>query len=165
MKKNLIFWCLLGLCACSSKPDPYLLPTDATQLLAGQDAKTWKIARRFNGKYRMNMGDCFLSYRQTFSRSGRVQDNNEQYPNCGESLKADWEFAKNEEAQAYLKLSSPQLPYLMRTEKPYKFFKILHLSEEELILQYQHQQYAERRLITDIYVPEAVNIEDRAFHL
>ena len=163
--KLLLFILLIFLCACTQmEEDLFVLPDNATALLAGANNKSWKLARRYNGKNRMNMGDCFLSYRQTFQTNFRVHDNSGDFPDCGPTLHAQWKWVQAENGHPYLKLSSPQISELMNIDVDYKFFKVLHLSEEELVLQYLHQQYAQKRMITDILVPEGIEVEDRNFH-
>lgn len=61
--------------SCSEK-EPYRLPENAESLLHGDSTKTWKIARRYNNDVRMNMGPCFMTYRQSFSEDHQVSDNN-----------------------------------------------------------------------------------------
>lgn len=113
----------------------------------------------------MNMGDCFLAYRQTFSVDSTMKDNSGDTRQCGETLLANWKFVKDKKGNGYLKLNSPQLPELMQIEEEYKFFKVLQLSENELILEYKHKQYGNKsRTITDYFVPEDVAVEDRDFH-
>lgn len=86
------------------KNQRFRIPKNAVQLLTVDSIKSWKIARRYNGSTRMNMGDCFLGYRQRFrtsaalsvNSSGLVQDNNGELRNCGPSLKATWEITTSE---------------------------------------------------------------------
>ena len=165
MRSFLILICL-SLYSCSEPEQvPFAIPLDATSLLTGDSTKAWKIAKRFNGAHRMNMGACFLSHRQLYSIDETMRDNSGQNPNCGPTLNASWKFVLADNGHSYLKLSSPQLPILMNIEETYKFFKILELSETSLILQYQHQQFNKKRTITDHYVPEHIKVPDRDFHL
>lgn len=71
-----------------------MLPQNAMSLIAGDSIKSWKIAQRYNGEMRMNMGPCFMSYRQTFQTDGLVFDNNSKTANCGPSLKGKWHLKK-----------------------------------------------------------------------
>ena len=53
----------------------------------------------------------------------------------------------------------------MGIDKNYMTMKILDLSEEQMTLQFRHSQSTSRKTtITDILVPENVNIKDREFH-
>jgi len=83
---------ILVLSCKTKKKEPFVLPNNAIYLLTADSVKYWKLAKRYNGKTRMNMGDCFLQYRQRFRESGQVTDNNEENKDCGPSLKAQWEF-------------------------------------------------------------------------
>ena len=56
------------------------------------------------------------------------------------------------------------MPAIMHIGEDYKFFKIIHLSEEQMTLQFNHKFFNKTALITDIYVPEHVSVEDREFH-
>lgn len=165
MKKYLLISCMI-IVSCSEPPkEPYMLPDNAMKLLTGDSTKTWKLARRFNNKTRMNMGDCFLAYRQTYRFDMTMYDNNGENTDCGETLNATWKFIKDQGENYYIKLNSKQLPALMHIEEDYKFFKIIHLSEEQMILQFNHQQFSNKTsLITGIYVPEYVSVKDREFH-
>ena len=119
--------------SCKKKTTPiYRLPDNAAGLLTGDSVKTWKIARRYNGKARMNMGECFLGYRQRFRESGHVSDNNSELRNCGPSLKAEWEITTTDKGHSYLKLTSDQIPALLNQAENYKLFKILFISRDSL---------------------------------
>ena len=165
MKKYLLISCIV-IASCAKPPkEPYLLPDNAMRLLTGDSTKTWKLARRFNNGTRMNMGDCFLAYRQTYRSDMTMHDNNGENADCGETLKATWKFIKDQGENYYIKLSSEQLPALMHIDEDYKFFKITHLSEEQMTLQFNHKQFSNKTsLITAIYVPEHASVEDRDFH-
>ena len=94
-----------------------------------------------------------------------MHDNNGENVDCGETLNATWKFIKDQGGSYYIKLSSEQLPTLMHIDEDYKFFRITHLSEEQMTLQFNHQQFSNKTsLITDVYVPEHVSVEDREFH-
>ena len=112
----------------------------------------------------MNMGDCFLKYRQRFRESGTVSDNNASNRNCGPSLEADWTFTTAENGYSYIKLTSDQLPELLGQEKPGLFFKVLYLTADSLTVSYVHKQFGERRVITDYLVREDLEVPDRDFH-
>ena len=157
---------LLLLLGCSSAEEPpFVLPSSAKQLLAGDSTKVWKLAQRFNNRTRMNMGDCFLSYRQTFFSGGMVRDNNGEVKGCGETLEAKWTFVKSQQGYYYLRLESEEIPTLMNIEDDFKLFKVLDLTEESMTLQFQHAQFSDKTTtITDFLVPEDVNVEGRTFH-
>ena len=165
MIKYLLISCIIFV-SCSEPPkEPYILPDNAIKLVTGDSAKIWKLARRFNNKTRMNMGDCFLAYKQTYRSDMTMHDNNGENIDCGETLNATWKFIKDKGENYYIKWNSEQLPALMHIEEDYKFFKIIHLSEEQMTLQFNHKQFSNKTsLITDIYVPEHVSVEDREFH-
>ncbi|MEQ8549993.1 MAG: lipocalin family protein [Cyclobacteriaceae bacterium] len=168
MHKNSIFLLVILTFQLScSKPEepPYELPTNAKFLLTSDSTKTWKLARRFNNKTRMNMGDCFLSHRETYKRDMTMQNNSGEHRDCGETLSATWKFAKDKKGNYYIQISSKQLPELMNIDQEYKLFKILRLSEEQMTVQFQHKQFSNKTTtITDIFVPENVSVEDREFH-
>ena len=150
--------------SCDSKKEPYQLPDNAVELLTNNTSKTWKLAKRINNGHRMNMGDCFLSYRITYSANYSVKDNNAEHNDCGPSMKTQWKFVTNKNA-SFIKWSSESLKELMKTEKPYKYFTLVSISKNELIVKYEHQQFSNRKLIiTDYLVPEYVEVEGRDFH-
>ena len=157
---------LIVFTSCSDSVKPvYELPEDAWSLISADSSKTWKLAKRYNDGTRMNMGECFLAYRQSFAKDSSMNDNSGKTRDCGETLLAEWKFVKDKKGNSYLKLSSDQLPELMQIEEEFKFFKILQLSEDELVLEYKHKQYGNKsRTITDYYVPENIVVEDRDFH-
>lgn len=166
--KRLFFLSLLStiiLNACKeSSPNTFELPPNATNLLAGDSVKTWKLAKRFNDGYRMNMGECFLSYRQSFKSDGTVKDNNEEQADCGESLVATWEIIE-EKGEFFIQLTSDQIPQLLNIEENFKRFKIIELQEESLKLTFTHKQFSNKiRLIEDHLVPEDVIVPNRDFH-
>ena len=150
---------------CGSEPViPYEIPENAVSLLTADTSKTWKIARRYNGKARMNMEGCFMLYRQKFSISGIVTDNNAENTNCGPSLNADWEITKTEKGNYYLKLTSADIPDLLNQEEDYTFFKILRLTKDSLTVSFRHKQFGKERVITDYLVQEDIVVPDRNFH-
>ncbi len=157
-----IVFCLTS---CNEDHKPYELPENAHYLINGDSLKTWKIARRYNDDIRMNMGPCFMAYRQSFKADQTVFDNNKDNADCGPSLKAEWEFKQGPKGDPYIKLSSPDIPELMNTDKNYKYFKILKLTADTLKISFKHNQYGnESRTITDILVREDLDIGDRYFH-
>lgn len=153
------------LSSCNEEASPYNLPENASNLIHGDSLKTWKIARRYNDDIRMNMNPCFLAYRQTFKTDQTVNDNNGENRDCGPSLSGEWQFKKGPKGNSYLKVSSPDLPKLLNTDKDYKYFKILKLTEDTLKVSFKHKQYGNKlRTITDVLVREDLNIGDRNFH-
>jgi len=150
--------------SCNSKTEAYKLPENAEELLTNNSSKTWKLANRINNGYRMNMGDCFLSYTITYSADHRLKDNNDEFRDCGPSLEAQWKFVTNDNA-SFIKVSSESLKELMNIDKPYKYFTVVSISKNELIIKYRHTQFTDNPLvITDYLVPEDVEVEDRDFH-
>lgn len=151
-------------CKQEEKP-PFPLPKNARQLLTNDSTKTWKLARRFNNDTRMNMGDCFLLHRDTYKAAGTMHNNSGENRGCGKSLDATWNFVKDEHGHYYIRLKSEQLPELMNMDEDYKLFKILHLSNEQMTLQFTHKQFSSKAsTIIDVYVPEYISVEDRTFH-
>ncbi len=166
MKKLLILVTLFSIFSCyEDKKPPFKLSANATQLIAGDSAKTWKLARRFNNSTRMNMGNCFLSYRATYQTDSIMHDNNGDHEDCGETLTSKWIIYKSEDNYPYIKLNGGNLKAMMNLEKNYKFFKILDLTEEQMVLEFQHKQFSNKSTtIVDVFVPEKTEIEDRDFH-
>ncbi|MEL7003504.1 MAG: hypothetical protein AAFN93_12350 [Bacteroidota bacterium] len=160
------FVLLAFLLSCTEAQEPpHELPKNAKFLLTGDSTKTWKLTRRFNNKTRMNMGDCFLSHRETYSSDLTMHNNSGEYVDCGATLNATWKFVKDKIGNYYVRIESKQLPELMNIEKEYKLFKILNLADEQMTLQFNHKQFSNKTTtITDIYVPENVSVEDREFH-
>lgn len=156
----------IGLCACADKPiPPFEISLNAPLMIASNEGKTWKLARRFNKDTRMNMGDCFLHYRVTYRLDGTMNDNNGEASDCGSSLNGRWNIIKSKKGHSYIKIDSDQLQELMGIDKNYMTMKILGLSDEQMTLQFRHNQTTSRRTtITDIYVPEDTEIADREFH-
>lgn len=151
-------------CSELEKP-PYEPPTNAVELISGKDGKTWKLARRFNNGTRMNMGDCFLSYRATYRPDKTMNDNNGEQNDCGPTLKAMWGIVKSDKGHSYVKIDSEQLPELMGIEDTYKVFRILQLSEDQMTLQFSHNQFSSKKTkMIDVYVPENAVVKDREFH-
>lgn len=81
---------LVFMTSCGS--DNFKLPENASSLLTNDSTKTWKLAKRYNDGYRMNMGDCFMSYRVSYSNDGTTSDNNALNIDCGDSMEANWSF-------------------------------------------------------------------------
>ncbi|WP_196809459.1 lipocalin family protein [Gillisia sp. JM1] len=165
MKKSLFIISLLMIISCQDKEkQTFNLPENAAELIAGDSIKTWKLAKRFNNGHRMNMGDCFLSYRISYQRNSMMRDNNSDYFDCGKSLDASWKIVTNDNG-SFIKLESEEIPELLNTDKNYKYFKITALSENELVLQFKHTQYSNNStIIIDYLVPENINVENRDFH-
>lgn len=163
--RHIIFLLLLTVFSCEEATPPYELPDNAKTLLSGDSSKTWKLAGRFNNKTRMNMGNCFLSHQETYKLDMTMHDNSSEHRDCGKTLYAKWEFTKDKKGNYYIKWTSEQLPSLMNTKEDYKHFKILHLSKEQLTIQFKHKQFSSKTTtITDFYVPENVSVKDREFH-
>ncbi|WP_299441275.1 lipocalin family protein [uncultured Aquimarina sp.] len=145
--------------------EPYQIPKNSEELIAGVSGKTWKIAKRHNDGTRMNMAGCFLSYRTTYSPNMIMKDNNGDQHDCGPSLIANWKITQNKEGHYFIKLKSDQLPELMNIEKDYKFFQITYLNKDSLQLRYRHAQFSGQvRTIVDLYVQEDALIPNRDFH-
>ncbi|RMB57560.1 hypothetical protein EAX61_10575 [Dokdonia sinensis] len=151
--------------SCSeNKSNLYQVPENVHLLIAGDSTKVWKIAKRYNGKTRMNMGDCFLSYRQTFKSDGTVFDNNEENYDCGPSLRGSWAVLKDSLGYSNIRISSPQIGEIFGMEKDYKDFKIFYVSADSLHISFLHDQFGQRRRISDYLVREDVSVSDRNFH-
>lgn len=141
------------------------MPDNSVALIAGDSAKVWKLAKRTNNGTRMNMGDCFLSYRATYQTDSIMHDNNSDHSDCGETLTANWLLYTSKEGYPYIKLKSLQLKQLMNLDVDYKFFKILDLSEDQMVLEFRHKQFSSKEsTIIDVFVPEDISIKDRDFH-
>ena len=111
------------------------------------------------------MGDCFLSYALTFNPDGSMQDNAGENRDCGETLIANWSFAKTNEGIYYLRWQGDNLGELMNMEEDFKLFKILQLSDTLMQLQFSHKQFSNKAtLITDFYVPNGTKVKGRDFH-
>ncbi|WP_298312764.1 lipocalin family protein [uncultured Aquimarina sp.] len=152
--------------SCSkSNKEPYQIPENAIELIAGTSGKTWKIAKRHNDGTRMNMAGCFLSYRTTYNPDMTMKDNNGEQHDCGPSLIANWEITQSKKGHYFIKLKSDQLPKMMNIEKNYKSFQITYLSKDSLQLRYRHAQFSGQvRTIVDLYVQEDVVAPNRDFH-
>ncbi|TVZ51434.1 lipocalin-like protein [Dokdonia sp. Hel_I_53] len=146
------------------KKEPYQVPDDLAQIIAGDSLKTWKLLKRYNGKTRMNMGDCFLKYRQTFMNDGNVYDNNIENSDCGKSLKGSWKIIKDSQNFTYIRITSNQIPKLLGTTENYKDFRIFHASKDSLHLSFVHTQYGQKRRISDYLIDQDLQIKGRDFH-
>jgi len=153
---------LVFMTSCGS--DKFKLPENASSLLTNDSTKTWKLAKRYNDGYRMNMGDCFLSYRVSYSKDGTTSDNNALNKDCGDSMEANWSFYTNEDG-AYIKIKGEKVKALLNQEKDYKFFKISTLSDTLLVITFKHKQFGNKeRTIEDYFVPEHINVQNRNYH-
>jgi hypothetical protein len=153
---------LVFMTSCGS--DKFELPENASSLLTNDSTKTWKLAKRYNDGYRMNMGDCFLSYRVSYSNDGTTSDNNALNKDCGDSMEANWSFYTNEDG-AYIKIKGEKVKTLLNQENDYKFFKISSLSDTLLVLSFKHKQFGNKeRTIEDYLVPEHIEVENRNYH-
>ncbi len=156
--------------ACSSEKKEeviFTLPANAAEMLAGKASKTWKLAKRTNDGMRVNMGDCTLAFRQTFSANQQLTDNNAQNPDCGPSLAGNWRFSLDSKGQAYLAITSDLIPTLFKVKEgsKTKFFKIAFLSDSMLVYRFQHQLFSnETTIIEDTLIPEGAPDGDRNFH-
>jgi len=71
----------------------------------------------------------------------------------------------SKEGLAYIKLKGEQLKELMNLDVDYKFFKILELTEVQMVLEFSHKQFSNKAsTIIDVYVPEHVSVNERDFH-
>ena len=156
----------LVILSCNSNSyKPYQLPENAVKLISGTKGKTWKIAKRLNNDIRMNMEDCFLSYRQTYLPDMTMYDNNGNYQDCGPTLQAQWEIYEDKKGNSFIKLKSNQLPELLKINKDYKYFQILEVTDSTLQITYQHKQFSNKTMwIKDFYVTEDIEVKDRDFH-
>jgi hypothetical protein len=161
---------LLILTACSSEKKEeaiYPLPANAAEMLAGKVSKTWKLAKRTNGDMRVNMGECTLAYRQTFSANGQLTDNNAQNADCGPSLEGSWKLSLDSKGQTYLAITSELIPELFKVKEgsKTKYFKIVSLSDSLLVFRFPHQLFSnETTIIEDTLIPEDAPDGDRNFH-
>lgn len=112
----------------------------------------------------MNMGDCFLKYRQIFKRNDSVFDTNSNNSGCGKSLKGVLEIRKDSQNFTYIKFRSRQILELLGTQESYKDFRIIYASKDSLHLSFIHKQYGQEHRISDYLVPINVQISDRDFH-
>ncbi len=160
------FGCFLfSFSSCSDpKAASYTPPSDIQYLIAGDSSKVWMLAKRFNGKVRINMEGCFMTYRQTFFKNRTVYDNNGEQPNCGETLSGLWELTNDSVGNHYIKIKSQQYKRLMGRDSGFVEFKILYASKDSLTLTFIHNQFGTVRRITDHLVTENVIVPDRDFH-
>lgn len=170
--KNFYLMCMIVVllfgCSAEKKEDPiYPLPANAAQLLAGTPSKTWKLAKRTNDGMRVNMNDCTLAYRQTFSANQQLTDNNAENPDCGPSLTGSWKLSLDSKGQAYLAITSERIPELFKVKEgsKTKYFKITALSDSVLVYRFPHQLFNnETTIIEDTLIPEDAPEGDRNFH-
>ncbi|MEO9871066.1 hypothetical protein [Ekhidna sp.] len=161
---GLIYLVLLG---CSNESERlFHLPENAKAMVSGDSIKTWKIARRFNNGTRMNMGDCFIAHRQSFTFSGDFNTSSKgRMDDCGEPMIGKWSFVKDAEGGFYIKLNSDQIPEMMNIEEDFKLFRIKKLTDSLMILQFNHAQTTQKRTtLVDYFVPENLKVDDRKFH-
>ncbi len=164
VSKIIILIMLLSIGCSEEEKTKFQAPKNIKQLIAGDSSKTWKLARRYNGRTRMNMGDCFLKYRQTFTVSGDVYDNNSANSNCGESLKGIWSIVKDTNNVTYIRIESSLIPELFKIDQEYKDFKIFYANQDSLQLSFYHTQYGQGHVISDYLVTESTEVDDRDFH-
>lgn len=165
LRSSTLIIVLIIVCACSEKKMAnFALPESADKMIAGDSAKSWMLASRYNGGHRMNMGDCFLSYRIRYAANGNLKDNSGEHHNCGPTLNGLWKAFQNDHG-SFIKWQSAQLPELLGTDEDYKYFRILNLTKDSMALQYTHKQYGNtERKIIDYLVPEGTQVPDRDFH-
>ena len=151
--------------ACTKEEQPFELPRDARRIITGDSVKTWKLARRFNNGTRMNMGDCFLSQRQSFSEDGTFFTGSGGRKDCGDAMIGTWTLARDPKGTAYIRLESEQIPEMLNIKDDFKFFRLKKLSDSLLVLQFNHAQTTnEQTVMVDYFVPEGLNVDDRTFH-
>lgn len=156
-----------GLTIYSCQQEPvYQLPENAARLLSGDSLKSWKLAYRYNGGVRVNMGPCYYGYRQSFLADGSFHDNNgEQTADCGETMQGKWYLRHNKEHTPYLSLQSSLIPEAFGIDNDIKNFQIIELSDQKLVLRFKHALFTSKpTLIEDTLVPEEVEVADREFH-
>jgi hypothetical protein len=153
--------------ACSSEPaPPYQLPPNAAYLLSGDSVKSWKLASRYNGGVRVNMGPCYMGHVKTFRASGTFSDNNgEQSADCGESMHGLWYLRHDHKQNPYLSLKSELIPLVFGTEADIKDFQIVAIQQDSLVVRFRHALFSSKTtLIEDTFVPEELEIPGRNFH-
>lgn len=87
---------------------------------------------------RMNMGPCFIGYRQTFTVNGKVMHNKSQLDNGGNSLLGSWEIVKDSLVYWCIRIESEQIPDLIGIEESYKDFRIFYVDTDSLQLSFVH---------------------------
>ena len=114
----------------------YSLPDNGEQLLAGDESKAWKLAKRTNDNMRVNMDECTLGFRQTFNRKHKISDNNEQNYDCGQSIKGSWNLSQDSKGQAYFSITSDHIPKLFNVKEgsKTKYFKIILFNRHHVYL-------------------------------
>lgn len=165
--KILVFLCLINflLDSCKQEQKPkYELPDESLSYITSDSTKVWKLAKRYNDGHRMNMGHCFLAFRMIFNSDQTFRDNNRESHDCGKSIEGKWELTENDIGH-YIKINSPLIPEILNIEDTFKYFKVLHLSDTLMILEFRHKQFSNRTTtITDHLVPENINVKNRDFH-
>lgn len=170
MKLTYSLCLLLFLFNCSTEEKEegiYALPSNAAELLTGKVSKTWKLAKRTNDGMRVNMNNCTLAYRQTYTSSQQVSDNNEQNPDCGPSVSGSWQFSYDSKKRPYLAITGDIIPTLFTVKEgsKTKFFRIVFLSDSMLVYRFPHQLFnKETTIIEDTLIPENAPEGDRNFH-
>lgn len=163
---TLIF--ILASCSAKKKENPvFILPDNASELLAGQESKKWKLAKRTNDQMRVNMNNCTFAFRQTFSRNGQLSDNNAQNHDCGPSLNGQWALVLDSKGHPYLKITSDMIPSLFQVKEgsKTKYFQIVTLSDSLFVYRFTHQLFSnETTIIEDTLIPENTPEGDRNFH-
>lgn len=156
---------LLTLNACSEQEvAKFDLPETADKMIAGDSTKTWMLASRYNDGNRMNMGDCFIRYRISYKANKSFSDNNGESSSCGPTLEGKWYSFQNDNG-SFIKWESAQLPELLNIEEEFKYFKLVNLNNDSLVVSYTHRQYGNKlRTIVDYLVPEGTSLPDRYFH-
>ena len=166
LRSILILFGGIYLIACSDEPEQlFQLPSNASQLVAGDSLKTWKIARRYNNGTRMNMAGCSFEHRQIFLRNKSFHTASDGLTECGDSMIGKWAFVKDTEGASYIKFMSDQIPEMMNIEEKFKLFRIMELSDTLMILRFNHAQTTKRQTtLVDYFVPEDYIVNDRSFH-
>lgn len=161
---------IIFLTTCSTQKEPeaiYELPANAVELLAGQQSKTWKLAKRTNDKMRVNMNECTLAFRQTFSRDQQLSDNNAGNYDCGPSINGEWRFSLDSKGRPYLAITSDILPSLFKLKEgsKTKYFQIVTLTDSLLVYRFTHELFTDKTsVIEDTLIPEDAPEGDRNFH-
>jgi len=159
-----VFFVLAFLACAKEEKKGYTPPENTIALLTNDSSKVWKLARRYNGKTRMNMEGCFMKYRQVFYANMTVEDNNALNANCGPSLKGGWSLLKKENGLTYIRIQSEDIPELLNQKDDFKDFKILHVNQDSLAISFYHNQFGSKKRITDYLVREDFKVSDRNFH-
>lgn len=154
-------------CGATKEETVFQLPENASELLAGKGSKTWKLAKRTNGKTRVNMGECTMAYRQTFDRNNKVTDNNKEREDCGPSIEGTWQFSYDEKKRPHVAITSEMIPKLFKTKtgSQTKHFQIVALTDSLFVYRFAHELFTNQTtVIEDVLIPENVIAEGRNFH-